>query len=63
MLKVNHKDTRNDVVLVPLLLTLNIPYSRVSIVNFEHVITGWVFTKGLKNIFPIFTIHYRNHFK
>ena len=43
MLKVNNKDI--SVVLVFLLLTLNIfftPYSSVSILNFEHVIAGWV---------------------
>ena len=47
MLKVNNKDTRttpvaSGVVLISLLLTLNIfqPCSSVSIVNFEHVITG-----------------------
>ena len=42
MFKVSNKDV-NGVVLVSLSLTLNIftPSSSVSIVNFEHVITGW----------------------
>ena len=43
MFKVNNKDI--GVVLVTLLLTLNMyvaPRFSVSIVNFEHVIVGWV---------------------
>ena len=41
MFRVNNKDT---VVLVSLILTLNNfkPCSSVSVVNFEHVIAGWV---------------------
>ena len=53
------------VVLVPLLLTLNIlPCSSVSIVNFEHVIAGWVAvsidflnskqTNTVKNMLPLY---------
>ena len=46
MFQINNKDIRTmpDVVLVSLLLTLNISHikSSVSIVNFEHVIAGWV---------------------
>ena len=40
-----------DVVLVPLLLNVKYftPCSRVSIVNFEHVITGWDFVSPRKN--------------
>ena len=46
MIKVNDTDTkrRHGVVLVSLLLTLNVFHfcSTVSIVNFEHVIAGWI---------------------
>ena len=45
MFKVNNEDSRMTP--VSLLLTLNgtdfIPYSSVSIVNFEHAIAGWKF--------------------
>ena len=39
-----HQNDDNGVILVSLLLTLNIftPCSSVSIVNFQHVIAGWV---------------------
>ena len=59
MFKVNNKDTKttplaNDVtgvVLVSLLLTYFTPCSSISIVNFEHIITGWVVTSISR--FPI----------
>ena len=44
MFKVNNKDTRTTpgVVLVSLLITLTcFTPSSVSIINFEHVISGW----------------------
>ena len=37
-----HQNDVIDVVLVFLLLTLNIPFSRVSIINFELVNVSWV---------------------
>ena len=39
MFKINNKDTRT----MPLAFT---PCSSVSVVNFEHVIAGWVFSPG-----------------
>ena len=44
MFKINIQDTsrRSGVVLVSLLLKYPIPFSSVSIVDFEQVNTGWV---------------------
>ena len=55
MYKVNNKDTRTTP------MAYFTPCSSVSIVNFEHVIAGWVYClKTPENRKLIFSVGYRN---
>ena len=69
MLKVNNKDTRYQIsdifwYLYCWLWTYFTPYPSVSIVNFEHVIAGWVFSlkKVSSNLFYTFFEKFFNIF-
>ena len=69
MLKVNNKDTRYQIsdifwYLYCWLWTYFTPYLSVSIVNFEHVIAGWVFSlkKVSWNLFYTFFEKFFNIF-
>ena len=49
LLKVNNRNTITRCEICSK-LTIKIPERRVSIVNFEHVIAGWILDVKLKNV-------------